>query len=171
MKVEIVDYNSVWPQKYESEKKLLLSVVGNAIDNIHHIGSTSIEGLAAKPIIDIIIESPSLDILDSCKDQFELLGYEALGEFGMSGRRYYRKGGEQRTYQIHAFVTDDKNVHRHIAFREYLKANPEVLTEYEELKRRVARECNNDISVYCDGKNDFIQEHEAKALERWQLRT
>lgn len=115
MKVEIVDYNSVWPQKYESEKKLLLSVVGNAIDNIHHIGSTSIEGLAAKPIIDIIIESPSLDILDSCKDQFELLGYEALGEFGMSGRRYYRKGGEQRTYQIHAFVTDDKNVHRHIA--------------------------------------------------------
>lgn len=169
MKVEVVDYNPDWPEQFESEKQLLVGVLGKVIENIHHIGSTSIHGLAAKPIIDIIIESPSLAELDTHVLQFEFLGYEVMGEFGMSGRRYYRKGGDSRTHQIHAFVTGDDNVYRHLAFRDYLIVHLDVLEAYAKLKKEVATQCNNDIEVYCNGKDSFIKEYEAKAL-KWKSR-
>ncbi|HDG1728572.1 TPA: GrpB family protein [Vibrio cholerae] len=170
MKVEVVDYNPDWSNQFENEKQALVNALGSAIEGIHHIGSTSVNGLAAKPIIDIIIECSSLSELDAQTSKFESLGYEAMGEFGISGRRYYRKGGDDRTHQIHAFVRGDNHVYRHLVFRDYLAAHPEVLESYAQLKRKVAAQCNHDIEIYCDGKDSFIKEHEAKALE-WKLRT
>lgn len=154
-KVEVVDYNPDWSNQFEIEKQLLVDAVGSAIESIHHIDSTSVHGLAAKPIIDITIESNSLSELDVHNFQLESLGYEAMGEFGISSRRYYRKS--------------DDHVYRHLAFRDYLAAHPEVLEVYAQLKKEVAAQCNHDNEVYCDGKDSFIQEHEAKALE-WKLR-
>lgn len=169
MKIEVVEYNPKWSELFEKEKQLLIKSIGAIAKDIHHIGSTSVEGLSAKPIIDIILETKTLDSLDKSKERFESLGYEVMGEFGISGRRYYRKGGENRTHQIHAFEIGDSNITRHIAFRDYLKAHPAVRLDYQNLKKEVAEKCENNIQLYCEGKDAFVKEHEAKAL-KWLKR-
>ena len=165
MIVEVVPYRLEWRKDFEIEKEVLIKYFGGHISEIHHIGSTSVIGLAAKPIIDIILEVPSLIKLDSELNVFQVLGYEAMGEFGIRGRRYYRKGGDNRTHQIHAFEVGDANIDRHIAFRDYLAAHPAVRLEYQDLKIQLAKECENDIDQYCTGKDSFVKHHEAKALQ------
>ena len=165
MDIKVVAYDSEWPNKYQSEKEALTNCLGSIISRIHHIGSTSVEGLAAKPIIDIILEVSNLDLLDKSTGAFQDLGYEVMGEFGIVGRRYFRKGRINRTHQIHAFKSGDLNIKRHIAFRDYLKEHPLVKSEYEGLKKDLAKSCNNNIDVYCDGKDDFVKYYETKALE------
>ena len=165
MEIKVIPYCSEWPARFEQERQLLLSAVDQVAVKVHHIGSTAVDGLAAKPIIDIMLEVTSLAELDACEEKIEALGYEAMGEFGIEGRRYYRKGGDARTHQIHAFQTADENLVRHLAFRDYLRNHPDVRDEYGDLKTRVASLCDHDIDRYCDGKNDFIKLHEAKALE------
>ena len=164
MKIQVVDYSKDWPEKFQKEKEAILSKLGPAVVALHHIGSTSVPGLSAKPIIDMLMETSDLDLLDQCISELEALGYEGLGEFGIPGRRYYRKGGDLRTHQIHAFATGDPGLLRHLAFRDYLRTHPEVCRDYDELKRKVVGTCEQDIDKYCEGKNDFIQRHEALAL-------
>ena len=93
MQVEAVKFNPRWIEIFSTEKILLKEHLGDLVENIHHIGSTAVPGLSAKPVIDIIIEVFSLDKLDELSPVMESLGYEAKGEFGISGRRYYRKRG------------------------------------------------------------------------------
>lgn len=165
MKIEVVPYNPLWAAQFESERSAIAASLGDVLDQAHHIGSTAVEGLSAKPIIDIILEVHSLESLDQATSKLELMGYEAKGEFGIPGRRYFRKGGFYRTHQIHAFKSGDPNVLRHLAFRNYLKAHPDILREYAELKARLAADCNDDLDRYCDGKDSFVKHHEAKAIE------
>lgn len=167
MKVEVVEYDTDWALRFKREKDLLIEQLGAVAEAVHHIGSTSVEGLAAKPIIDIILEVKSLEALDAMTHKLEALGYEAMGEFGIVGRRYFRKGSDERTHHIHAFAVGDENIARHLAFRDYLKAHPAVRAEYESLKCKLAKNCNNDVEVYCDGKDGFIKLHEANAL-KWK---
>ena len=164
MRVEIVESNPKWPDEFNFEKLKLKEVLGELALEIHHIGSTSIPGLAAKPIIDIIIEISSLSALDQQTSVMNSLGYEAKGEYGIDGRRYFIKGGSDRSHQIHAFKTGDSNIYRHIAFRDYLQSHPEVMQEYAILKRKLAKVCNDDIDMYCDGKDEFIKLQESKAI-------
>jgi GrpB-like predicted nucleotidyltransferase (UPF0157 family) len=164
MKVEVVEYNPDWKRGFNTEKLLLTESLGDLLTGIHHIGSTSVPDLAAKPIIDIIIEVYSLNLLGKLTPKMELLGYVAKGEFGIPGRRYFTKGGSNRTHQIHAFESGDPNVHRHTAFRDYLKSHPSVLQKYADLKKRLAKICNNDIDLYCAGKDEFIKDYELKAI-------
>lgn len=166
-RIEVVPYDPLWPQMFSEERDLLLSRLPIPIAGVHHIGSTSVQGLEAKPIIDILMEAADVHDLDRYSHCFESLGYECKGEFGIVGRRYYQKGGDNRTHQIHAFKTGSENVVRHIAFREYLVAQPAVAREYGSLKKKIALSCTNDIGVYCDGKADFVAKHEKLALEWW----
>ncbi|HDZ8979091.1 GrpB family protein [Aeromonas veronii] len=166
MRVDVVSYNPQWPASFVAEELQLRSALDNCLLAVHHIGSTSVVGLAAKPIIDIMLEVSSLERLDEQNGQLEALGYEAMGECGIARRRYFRKGGDERTHQIHAFLQGDDHVHRHLAFRDYLRAHPAVCREYAELKQAVAASCQHDIERYCAGKNAFVKEHEANAL-RW----
>ncbi|CAG9295970.1 GrpB family protein [Celerinatantimonas diazotrophica] len=163
--IEVVDYRDSWVDAFSQEKTLLQSTL--SLDNvmaIHHIGSTSVQGLCAKPIIDILIEVNSLEVLDSESHLMASLGYQAKGEFGIKGRRYFQKGGIQRSHQVHAFLVGSLEVKRHIAFRDYLIAFPEIASVYGTLKQEGAAICNHDIDVYCNYKDSFIKEHEAKAL-------
>ncbi|MEM8490296.1 MAG: GrpB family protein [Pseudomonadota bacterium] len=164
MNIEVVPHNPDWKRNFEDEKKLLTGRLGTLVARVHHIGSTSVPGLAAKPIIDMILEVPDLADLDSARRTFLDLGYEVMGEYGIPGRRYFRKGGDRRTHHIHAFEVGDANVDRHVAFRDYLMAHPAERLAYENLKIQLAREADNDIDRYCDGKEDFVKFHEAKAL-------
>ena len=164
-KVEIVDYDHSWPVLFEKERKLLQNILGDIAKAIHHIGSTSVPGLAAKPIIDILMEVTSVNTLDGFNDELFAVGYEARGEFGIPGRRYFKKGGNDRTHHIHAFNSGDFNLTRHLAFRDYLRHHPDVASEYAALKMEIAAACNNDIYRYCEGKDVYVKRVEARAVE------
>lgn len=101
MKVEVVDYRPEWAEMYAAEAEKIREVLGENLIEIHHIGSTAVKGLKAKPIIDILAVVSDLVSLDGKNSEFEKAGYECMGEFGIRGRRYFRKGEEIRTHQIH----------------------------------------------------------------------
>ena len=109
-------------------------------------------------------------MLDQFIVKLEYLGYEAMGEFGIQERRYFKKGGENRTHQIHAFKTGDENIFRHLAFRDYLNHFPDSRKEYEALKSKLALNFTYDIEAYCDGKDAFVKLHEIKAIA-WKKAT
>lgn len=165
--IEVVQFRDDWAELFEKEKELIVSRLPLEGIGIHHIGSTSVRGLAAKPIIDILLEVEDVVKLDGYVDIFKSIDYDCLGEFGIPGRRYYQKGRDKRTHHIHAFERESPNAIRHIAFKEYLKAHKSVSKEYAELKMEIARSCNNDIGKYCDGKADFVQKYEKLAVSWW----
>ncbi len=167
-KVEVLDYDPQWANDFENEALLLGNLIGENAINIEHIGSTSVAGLCAKPIIDVLIEVSCLQALDSKNAEMEAAGYRARGENGIVGRRYFDKGGNERTHHAHVFMTGDTNLIRHRAFKHYLIAHPEALKEYAEVKKQAVAKCNNDIKVYISLKNDFIQTHEALAIEWYE---
>lgn len=165
-KIEVIDYNPLWPKLFVVEHTLLNKTLGEVVLGIHHIGSTSVPGLAAKPIIDILIEVTSVTILDTLQSEMISIGYQPKGEFGIVGRRYFWKGNDNHTHHIHAFASGDPNLKRHVAFRDYLCNYPNIIKEYAELKKSLARTCNNDINQYCEGKDVYVKRIESLAL-RW----
>lgn len=170
MFVTVVEHNPAWKSAFLSEADHIRDILGNELINVFHIGSTSVEGLKAKPIIDIMPVVNAIDRLDAYTGRFEELGYEALGEFGMPGRRYFRKGGDHRTHQIHAFQIDNLcDIERHLAVRDYLRAHPAVRREYGLLKSRLAERFPTDIESYSDGKADFVMAMEKESL-KWKYR-
>ena len=163
--ITVLNYDPEWPLKYERERKAIAEILdGNGI-SIYHIGSTSVPGLVAKPIIDMMAVVRSLEKVDDARGKFSELGYEYLGEFGIAGRRYFRKGGDERTHQIHIFQADDwNNIERHLAFRDYMRTHEKERTEYAKIKTALAQRFPYDIDGYCDGKDAFVREMEKRAL-------
>ncbi|WP_028112698.1 GrpB family protein [Ferrimonas kyonanensis] len=164
--VVVVAHRPQWRDAFISESAQLRQALAGLTVSIHHIGSTSVPGLCAKPVIDILIEVEAVSLLDTPEITAQLarLGYSARGENGIAGRRYFEKGGEDRTHQIHAFAGGSAGVRRHLAFRDYLRAHPSVAEAYGQLKQRVALRCDHDIVRYCQGKDAFIKLHEQRAL-------
>jgi len=163
--VEVVDYDPNWKNAFETERVLLAKAIGLNAVKIEHIGSTAVVGLAAKPVIDILIEVADLKELDNAADNMEALGYLVKGENGIEGRRYFLKGGYQRSHHVHAFKTNDLHLYRHRAFKEYLIAHSEIASEYGAIKKEAAFKSGNNINAYMALKNDFIQKHEKIAIE------
>lgn len=161
----VESYNQSWERLFEKEKQQLKDILGDNAVEIYHIGSTAVKGLSAKPIIDIMPVVKSLEAVDLEADEFENIGYEYLGEFGIKGRRYLRKGGDERTHQIHIFqINDTANIERHLAVRDFLRTHPTDALQYGELKKQLALQYPYDIDGYCDGKEKFVRELENKAL-------
>jgi GrpB-like predicted nucleotidyltransferase (UPF0157 family) len=165
--IRVVAYDSRWPALYAAEARRLREALRDVVSDIHHIGSTAVPGLSAKPIIDILLAVSSLAKLDERASILASLGYEAKGEHGIPGRRYFRRDDErgERTHQVHSFQVSSGEADRHLAFRDCLISHPQVAEEYAELKRGLARRFPSDIYGYMDGKNAFVKHHEARALE------
>lgn len=126
---------------FEAERVMLAAALGSAAVALHHIGSTAVPGLAAKPIIDILVEAAVREAIDARTDAMETLGYEALGEYGIAGRRYFRKiVGGRRTHHVHAFIAGSFDIARHLAVRDRLRADSAEREAYAALKRRLAAE-------------------------------
>ena len=162
----VVEHSVDWAKSFEQEANKIGLALGSIVVGTHHIGSTAISHTKAKPVIDILLEVTTLESLDQKSHLMEVLGYEVKGEFGISGRRYFRMDNAigQRTHQVHAFEAGVQNVIRHIAFRDYMRAHPSIAIEYGELKERLARENPNDMEAYISGKDFFVKEHERRAL-------
>lgn len=163
--VIVVPYNPRWPCLYEREAAEIRRILGSLLVSIHHIGSTAVPGLAAKPIIDILPVVSDIRAMDPLRASFEGIGYAYMGEFGIPGRRYLRKGGDERTHHLHIFGQDSREeIRRHLAVRDYLRTHPETALAYGNLKRTLAKRYPFDIDGYCDGKDAFV-----KVLERTAL--
>ena len=164
-RVYLQPYDSRWPDEFARESLAVARALGSILTAIHHIGSTAIPGIRAKPIIDMLAVSADISLLDESPSPLEALGYEALCEFGIPGRRYFRKDSSAavRTHQIHAFQTGSPQISRHLAFRDYLRAHSDAARDYDALKQRLAESYPNDISSYTDGKDSFIQDIDTRA--------
>lgn len=166
MEVKVVEYDLKWPTMFEEESKMIREILGNNLVAIHHIGSTAVPGLKAKPIIDILPVVRDISKVDSYNECFQKLGYQPKGEFGIKGRRYFRKSLKKRTHQIHIFEeSNQQDIIRHLAVRDYLKTYVEEAAKYGELKGQLAEEYPKNIQTYSIGKDLFVKELERKALE------
>lgn len=165
--VTVVPYDPQWPAAFERASSQVKAALDESLLVIHHIGSTSIPGIHAKPIIDMLAVATDLRHIDERAERMQWIGYEPMGEFGISGRRYFRRNNSAgvRTQQVHIFAADSPHVLRHLAFRDFLRARPDFAHQYSELKQRLALAHPFDIEAYMDGKDAFIRETETKALE------
>lgn len=164
-KVEVLPYNPEWPWMFEAEAKLLRKIFGPEIVEIHHIGSTSVVGLKAKPIIDIMPVVMDIDRINDFNNAMIAIGYEPRGENGLPGRRYFQKGGDNRTHHIHMYESGNPEIDRHLAFRDYLRVHPDTVKDYGNLKDELARRYLFDIDSYIAGKHQFVSDLERKAVE------
>jgi GrpB-like predicted nucleotidyltransferase (UPF0157 family) len=164
-RVEVVPHNPNWQQDFEAEAKRVAAVLGNNVTTIHHIGSTAIPTIYAKPIIDMLLEVSDIHRVDAQNSAMQALGYQSRGEFGIPGRRFFYKDSEAgiRTHHIHTFQTGSDQIRRHLAFRDYMRNHPREAQRYSELKQRLAQEYPLDIEGYMDGKDGFIKEIDQKA--------
>ncbi|HEY3273535.1 MAG TPA: GrpB family protein [Methanocella sp.] len=163
--VRVLPHDPAWKDEYHREAQKLREILDDEISEIHHIGSTSVPGLPAKPVIDILIGVRKIEDIDRYNDAMVRAGYEARGEYGIPGRRFFTKGIPERTHNVHIFQADDPGFKRHLNFRDYLIAHQDSAQKYGELKKALAGTCENDLDRYCDGKDAFVKETEKKAIE------
>ena len=166
--IEVVPHDPSWKDTYQKEARKILEVLGDELVEIHHIGSTSIPGIYAKPIIDVLGGARRIENIDKYNDAMAKIGYQARGEFGLPGRRFFVKGVPKRTFNLHIFESGSPELTRHLNFRDYMIAHPEDALQYSELKKKLAKEHFGDLDGYCDGKDAFVKEMERKAIE-WAM--
>jgi GrpB-like predicted nucleotidyltransferase (UPF0157 family) len=158
--VIIVPFDPNWKNLFEQEREEIIVQIGEYIQDIQHMGSTSVEGLAAKPIIDIMIGIGSLDEARHCIRPLEVMGYEYVPEFekDLPMRRYLRKSKNGiRTHHIHMVERSSDFWNKHIAFRDILRSNISIRDEYAALKYHLSEVYRVDREGYTDAKTDFIE--------------
>jgi GrpB-like predicted nucleotidyltransferase (UPF0157 family) len=164
--VFLAPYNPMWPKMAAEHAAGLRAALGSTLVAAHHIGSTSVPGLLAKPIIDLMPLVTTLDDLDQKHSHVEALGYSWYGELGIAERRYcaLSDGNGVRIAQLHFFAAGSQQVLRHLVFRDYLRAHPEAAHAYEEEKRRACKLYPTDSHAYTEEKAAWIMRTEAEAL-------
>lgn len=167
MRITMVPHDPEWQRLFRHEAEQVTAALGANVVAVHHIGSTAIPAIYAKPVLDVLLVVQDLTALDEKQPQMEAMGYVALGEFGIPGRRYFRRDNAfgARTHQFHAFENGSPQITRHLVFRDYMIHNPDVAQAYSNLKRELAAQHPNDIEAYMDGKDAFIQEIDRRAAQ------
>jgi GrpB-like predicted nucleotidyltransferase (UPF0157 family) len=162
--ITIADYDPAWPAMYQTERERICAEFGPALVDIEHVGSTSVPGLAAKPIIDIMPGVRTLADADRVVEGMRRLGYEYVPEFeeALPDRRYFRKGHPERKWHVHVVEAGSEFWRRHLAFRDYLRAHPDAAEEYAALKRQLAAQYPRAGAAYTDAKSQFILAIEEK---------
>lgn len=173
--VQIVESLPQWPVLFEQEATRIHDAVDADHDaatsetlQLEHVGSTSVPGLAAKPIIDMLGGVENLADAEALIEPLEDLGYEYAPEFeeSLPERRYFRKGADGvHTHHLHIVEVDSEFWNRHVAFRDYLREHPDVRDEYESLKRELAEQHGEDPATYGEKKDEFISSVEERALD------
>ena len=165
----MVPYDEAWPSLFEEERACIERAIGPWAEEIEHVGSTAVPGLAAKPIIDIMVGVKSLENSPILVERLVSIGYEYVPEFVqvLPFRRYFRKMREgRRTHQVH--LVERSNTEwwdRHLLFRDYLRVHPEVAEEYARLKYELSNRFGEDREAYTDAKTEFISEVVRRAQE------
>lgn len=165
-KIEVIPHDPAWEEEFRRESALLAAVFSEELVEIHHIGSTAMRGICAKPVVDIVSVVKNIDKVDDFNPEMERLGYLPKGEASIPGRRLFIKPGEElRTHHVHVFQVGSPDIARHLDFRDYMNAHPDEARMYSRLKERLADQFPHDADSYCDGKDSFIQEVDRRARE------
>ncbi|MCO7176261.1 GrpB family protein [Sporolactobacillus kofuensis] len=165
---KVVPYDEEWPILYKKESSQIIHHLKSMVTAIHHIGSTAIPGMCAKPTIDILIEVEDVHALDD-NEQLSSLGYRPLGTHGIKGRRYFEKtdGVGNHLVHLHAYTSGTEDVVRHLAFRDFLSVHEDAADLYSQMKVQLAEHYPNDCDSYCEGKNELCRRIEQTALQWW----
>lgn len=154
--IEVVDYDPAWPDVFEQLRRRLWAVVGGSAVAIHHVGSTSVPGLAAKPIIDMSVVVKSGDDVPRAIARLATLGYVHRGDLGIVGREAFEAPADLPAHHLYVCPAGSLALRNHMALRDYLRAHPDVARRYGDSKKRLAVEFHDDIDGYVAGKTTFI---------------
>lgn len=156
--VQVISYQPAWKEFFEEEAARLRSALGNYFPQIEHVGSTAIEGMDAKPIIDIIVSVKSIDNAKELVPLVEALGYKYKEEDNVPERIFFVKGPSSRRAH-HLSLTELTTGYwkAHILFRDYLLTHPEAVEKYKRLKRELAEQYPEDRGAYRAGKQEFTE--------------
>jgi GrpB-like predicted nucleotidyltransferase (UPF0157 family) len=168
MPIALADPDPTWPRAYCCARDELLDGLGqDAFIGFEHIGSTSIPGLAAKPLVDMMASVRSLDEVAPMIERIEALGYDYLEELAalIPGRHLFeRRSAGKPTEHLHIVEHEGENWLRHLGFRDWLRTHPEDRDAYETLKRELAAK-HDDTKVYSEAKTPFVRRIEALAAD------
>ncbi|UNO50799.1 GrpB family protein [Alicyclobacillus acidoterrestris] len=166
--VELHDYTPTWRSRFEREQKVLAEALGDVALDIQHVGSTSVPGLCAKPIIDIIVGVRSLKQFSVCDIRtLEQLGYVFRGDAGIAGRLFFRKGVPRAQFHLSVVAKDGEQWTKHVLFRDYLRHHESDAKAYASLKMTLASQYSHDRTTYTSRKGPLIAAILRKAY-RWR---
>jgi GrpB-like predicted nucleotidyltransferase (UPF0157 family) len=171
IKVELLPNSPSWEQAARTETLRLVQALKGNLLVVHHIGSTAIPGIHAKPIVDLMPVVRSVRRLDEHASVIQQLGYRYWGEYGIPGRRYCtfdEISTGQRKFQLHCFEPESPEIEKHLAFRDFLRANPLKAQEYDEEKRRCRKLHPDDSHAYSAAKADWISSQLPVALDHFR---
>jgi GrpB-like predicted nucleotidyltransferase (UPF0157 family) len=155
-RIEVVDYDPRWPETFERLHSRIWAALKDVALSVEHVGSTSVPGLPAKPIIDISIVVPDRSYVQTAISRLASLGYVHRGDLGIEGREAFANPDGLPAHNLYLCPRDTVALANHLAIRNYLRSHPEAATEYGELKRRLAERFPHDIDGYIDGKTTLL---------------
>lgn len=152
----ITPYQPQWPDMYRGEATRLLRVFGSASKAVHHIGSTAVPGLSAKPEIDILVIVNGFSPVDSWTEALAAYQYRRGGDLS-AGHLFYKRDVEGvRTHKLHVCLAGHSKIHEMLSFRDYLRCHDDVRNQYQELKLELEKTNVSGIGEYLQGKEPFI---------------
>ena len=157
--VVVQAYDEAWEQSFAAIRSEIQEALGELALRIEHVGSTSVRGLSAKPIIDVDIVIRDMSVFDAVASRLRAIGYRHEGDLGIAGREAFKYDGKEHLQKHHLYVCpqDSAELKRHIAFRDYLRAHPEAVREYGRIKEEGAVLYPYDIDGYMAHKSPFIE--------------
>ncbi len=166
-KIEIVRYRSEWKDWFEILSNIYIENLGDLVEKTEHVGSTAVEGMWAKPLIDIDLVIEDYAKFSEVKKKLFELGYDHEGDYGIEGREAFRRkdkkvpwdntGRIKHEHNLYVCPKDSRELKRHISFRDHLKKNEKCRNEYNRLKKELARKYRFDREAYTEGKTKFIE--------------
>ena len=157
MSIIIENYNPDWAKWYKEIKSIVWPCVSSYAITIEHVGSTSVEGLAAKPIIDIDIIAKDQKRIISCISSLQKLGYRHRGNLGVEGREaFYNPKKIKYAHHLYVCLEGSASLLNHLTLRDHLKKNLDDVSKYSKLKTSLAQKHSHDIEAYIEGKTNFI---------------
>ncbi len=159
-KVVVLPYDEKWKNAFEEIKQEIFNCSSDLIELIEHVGSTSVEGMSAKPCIDIDVVIKDYSVFEKLKDRLASIGYIYEGDLGIKDREAFRYENKDYLMPHHLYVCPaySKELKRHITFRDYLKSNPDAIYRYSKVKEKGAKLYPNDINKYIEYKTPIIEE-------------
>lgn len=159
-KIIVLPYSEGWISAFEDIKAEIEKVLGDLIIGVEHVGSTSVKGMSAKPCIDLDVVIRDYSVFDAVRDKLATTGYIHEGDLGIKGREAFKYSDKPHLMAHHLYVCpqNSEELHRHITFRDFLRANNEAAKKYSLVKETAAKLFPNDIDKYIEYKSPCIEE-------------
>jgi GrpB-like predicted nucleotidyltransferase (UPF0157 family) len=156
--IQVVDYDPEWPNLFQQVRERVWPSIRDFAIAIEHVGSTSVPGLAAKPVLDIDVVIPSPSEIQLAITRLSSLGYSHRGDLGIEDREAFTAPADGPAHHLYVCPSESVGLLNHLTLRDHLRAHPSDIDKYSTLKKSLAEECSGDINSYVEGKTGFILE-------------